>query len=332
MALLDRQYAGSEAWLERDLAAQAGTWQQLAILKRRALEEREMPATTEGLTRSERLLWYRQNQPEVELDNYRASCSDNYRQLQLLRGVRAVEETEEDRQERAMTRSEAKMWYRSGGMEAVEQEKEAANLAGTWQQFSLMTRGRREPRDPEQVPTRSERLHWFRSGGHMAVEARDQLARDSSNWMQYKLTRDRQQFSDNLEDAVNTRWSQFKNKEELSDYLAMKRTESLEERESVRIMVRNKINKDTMTKTAYDLSRQPYAAEEVEEESRRKVETEMSREERIAKLRGITEQMLSHKSDYALTAKALAAAAYKEAEEEAKHSSSKKRVTTVVQG
>ena len=63
-----RQYAGSEAWLERDLAAQAGTWQQLAILKRRALEEREMPATTEGLTRSERLLWYRQNQPEVELD------------------------------------------------------------------------------------------------------------------------------------------------------------------------------------------------------------------------------------------------------------------------
>ena len=63
-----RQYAGSEAWLERDLAAQAGTWQQLAILKRRALEEREMPATPEGLTRSERLLWYRQNQPEIELD------------------------------------------------------------------------------------------------------------------------------------------------------------------------------------------------------------------------------------------------------------------------
>ena len=37
------------------------------------------------------------------------SCSDNYRQLQLLRGVRAVEETEEDRAERDMTRSEAKV-------------------------------------------------------------------------------------------------------------------------------------------------------------------------------------------------------------------------------
>ena len=90
---------------------------------------------------------------------------------------------------------------------------------------------------------RSERLFWYRNGGYEAVDARNQLAKDSSNWMQYKLTRDRQQFSDNLEDAVNTRWSQFKNKEELSDYLAMKMTESLEERESVRIMVRNKINK-----------------------------------------------------------------------------------------
>ena len=49
-----------------------------------------------------------------------------------------------------------------------------------------------------------------------------------------------------------------------------------------------------MTKTAYDLSRQPYAAEEVEEESRRKVEAGLSSEERILKLRGITEKMLSH--------------------------------------
>ena len=69
------------------------------------------------------------------------------------------------------------------------------------------------------------------------------MARDSSNWQQYKLTRDRDSFAGDLEARVNTRWSQFSNKEELSDYLAMKRTESLEEREAVRIMVRNKINK-----------------------------------------------------------------------------------------
>ena len=103
-------------------------------------------------------------------------------------------------------------------------------------------------------------------GGYQDIDARDQLARDSSNWMQYKLTRDRQVFADDLEMRVNTRWSQFKNKEEMSDYLSEKRTESMEEREAVRAMVRSKINKDTMTKTAYDIKRQEEA------ESKKKME------------------------------------------------------------
>ena len=68
MALIDREYAGCEAWLERDLAKQCGTWQQLSIMKRRAMEEREKPATCDGLTKSERLIWYRENQDKVELD------------------------------------------------------------------------------------------------------------------------------------------------------------------------------------------------------------------------------------------------------------------------
>ena len=81
---------------------------------------------------------------------------------------------------------------------------------------------------------RSERLHWYRMGGYEAIDARDQLARDSSNWMQYKLTRDRQVFADDLEMRVNTKWSNFNSKEAMSDYLSQKRTESMEERESVR--------------------------------------------------------------------------------------------------
>jgi len=323
MALVDRQYAGSEAWLERDLVSQCSTWQQLSILKKRALEEREKPVSCDGLTRSERLLWYRDNQDKVDLDNYRASCSGNYRQLQLLRGVRGVEETEEERMERDMTRSEAVMWYRSGGVDKVEQEKEVANLCGTWKQFHLMTRGRGEERDPDQIPTKSERLFWYRMGGHEDIDARNQLARDSSNWMQYKLTRDRQVFADDLEMRVNTRWSQFKNKEEMSDYLSEKRTESMEEREAVRAMVRSKINKDTMTKTAYDINRQEEA------ESKKKMETSMSREERIEKLRQVTEQMLTHKSDYSQSARVLAMQAYKEAEEEARSSKQRRKVTIV---
>ena len=65
-----------------------------------------------------------------------------------------MEETEEEKMERDMTRSEAVMWYRSGGVDKVEQEKEVANLCGTWKQFHLMTRGRGEERDPDQIPTK----------------------------------------------------------------------------------------------------------------------------------------------------------------------------------
>ena len=120
--------------------------------------------------------------------------------------MRGVEETEEERAARPMTRGEAVNWYRSGGQHLVEQEAEVASLSGTWKQFHLMTRGRQEPRDEDQVllsrylytynitnltqvPTRSENLHWYRSGGCEAVAARDQLVKDSSTWLQYKLTR-----------------------------------------------------------------------------------------------------------------------------------------------
>merc|ERR1712227_977183 len=217
------------------------------------------------------------------------------------------EETEEERLERPMTRSEAIQWYRSGGEALVDQEKEIANLAGTWQQFYFMTRGRGEERDADQVPTRSERLHWYRSGGWEMVDTRDQMARGSS------------------------KWSQFSNKEEMSDYLSQKRTESMEEREAVRQMVRKRIMMDTMTKVAYETSKNPWESEEAEEESKKKLEASMSREERISKLRQITEEMLTRKSDYSQSAKALAMQAYKEAEEEAKFSSQKRKVTTVME-
>jgi len=330
MALVDRQYAGAEAWLERELVKQCGTWQQLSILKKKAVEEQENPSSCEGLTKSERLLWYRRNLENVELDNHRANCSSNYRQLQIMRGVRAVEETEEERMGRDRTKSEALKWYRSGGQLAVEEEKEMAGLCGSWKQFHLMTRGREEKRDEDQPPTRSERLAWYRNGGSDIIEARNQLARDSSNWQQYKLTRDRDVFAGDLEAKVNTRWSQFSNKEELSDYLAQIRTEGIEERQAVRDLVRSKICKETVTKTVYDINRQPWDVTELEEESIKKVSAGLSREERISKLRQITEEMLSHKSDYSQSARSLAIQAYKEADMEVANSlKSRKKVTIV---
>ena len=140
---------------------------------------------------------------------------------------------------------------------------------------------------------------------------RNELARNSSNWMQYKLTRDRNAFADDLEMRVNTKWSNFSNKQELSDHLAQRRTESLEERQAVREMVRNKICQETVTKTMYDISRQPLDVTELEEESTKKIEAGLSREERISQLRRVTEEMLSHKSDYSQSARNLAMQAYK---------------------
>merc|ERR1712013_313431 len=298
MALVDRQVAGLEYRVERELAEQCGAWQQLAILKKRYGVERESPASCEGMTRSERLLWFRRNQPAIELDNYRVKCSSNYRQLQLARGVRGVEETEEERAERDRTKSEALLWYRTGGEEVVEDEKRMANLCGNWKQFHLMTRGRAKERDPEQVPTKSERLVWYRSGGKALIEERDQLARDSSNWMQYKLTRDRKAFSENLEERMNMKWSQFKNKQELSDYFSEVRNESMEE---------------------------------LEEESSRKVEAGLCAEERIAQLRKTTEEMLTHRTEYIQSTRELAMQAMREDQAAVQASRQSRRKVTMVE-
>merc|ERR1711915_1044082 len=291
------EVAGMEYRMERELAEQCGTWQQLAIMKKKMGEERENPSSCEGLTRSERLLWYRRNKEAVDLDNYRVSCSSNYRQLQLARGFRAVEETAEEKNDRARTRSEALLWYRNGGEQIMDDERNMANLCGTWKQFHLMTRGR------------SERLCWYRSGGKAVVDARDQLARDSSNWVQYK----------------------FRSKQELSDYFSEQRTEAMEEREAIRVMVRNKISKESVGKAMYEIHKQPWELEELEEESNRKVQAQLSSEERIEELRKTTESMLMHRTEYLQSARELAMQAIREDEQAVAASRQKRKVTVVEQ-
>jgi len=194
-----------------------------------------------------------------------------------------------------------------------------------------MTRGRGEKRDEDQVPTRSERLCWYRSGGADLVDARNQLCKDSSNWMQYKLTRDKQNFSSNLEDRMNTKWSQFKNKQELSDYFAEQRSEAMTEREIIRTQVRNKISKESVAKTMYEINRQPWELHQLEEESKRKVEAGLSREERNEELRQVTEDMLMHRTEYMQSTRELALQAMREDEEAVAASRQSRRRTTVVE-
>merc|ERR1712012_753858 len=244
MALVTKEAQALESRLEWDLAAKCSNYQQLLIMKKNQGNEQSIQnaASCAGMTPSERLIWYRANQPAVELDAERCAQSSNYRQLLLARGVRAIEETEEERAGRSATRSEALMWYRNGGREMMEEDAERLRNSGTWKQYHLMTRGRAEPRDPDQEITKSERLHWYRyGGGQQMVEDRAQLCRDSSTWMQYKLARDTRQHADNLTDSMNRHWSDFKSRAEVSDYITSIREESLKEREEVRAHVRSQV-------------------------------------------------------------------------------------------
>jgi len=333
MALVTLEAHGLESRVEHELAAKCGNWQQLQIMKKQYGKEKVYPPTCEGLTRSERLLWYRNNQPKIQLDNERCSQSSNYRQLQLARGVKAVEETEEEKEARSRTRSEALAWYRNGGREKLEEEEEILRNCGTWQQYHLKTRGRAEARDLDQEITKSERLLWYRYGGGEAqVEARNQLCRESDNWVQYKLTRDTRLHAEDLTQSMNRHWSQFRSKEELSEHLTHLRNEGFQEREEIRSEVRRRVaGRASMAKACYEAYRHPWEAEELEEEESRRMVKEESREERIEQLRKTTEEMLTSRTEYLVSTRALALRAMKEDEEAVASSRSVRRTQTVVQ-
>merc|ERR1712107_931451 len=246
-------------------------------------------------------------------------------------GVRAIEETEEERAGRSATRSEALMWYRNGGREMMEEDAERLRNSGTWKQYHLMTRGRAEPRDPDQEITKSERLHWYRyGGGQQMVEDRAQLCRDSSTWMQYKLARDTRQHADNLTDSMNRHWSDFKSKAEVSDYITSLREESLKEREEVRAHVRSQVtSRASVAKECYEAHRQPWEAEQLEEESVKKASAELSAEERLEQLRRTTEEMLTSRTEYVVSTRSLALQAMREDAEEVAASRTVRRTAVV---
>jgi len=333
MALVSRDAVGLEYRVERDMAAQCSNYQQLNIMKKKFLEDKEEPEDCRGLTRSERLLWYRNNQGKVELDNFRCSYSSNYRQLQLARGVRReFSDDEEDEGLKSRTKSQALLWYRSGGEDEVEDLNRMVGMCGNWKQFHLMTRPRMvaEEEGEERIPTRTEKKVWYRSGGEEVVAARDQLCRDSSNYMQYKLARDTSQHAQALQANMNTSWSRFKSKEALSDYLSQVRVEGLEEREMIRAQVRNSINKETVAYTMLDIHKQPFELCDLEQESKKRVAAGLREEQREVALRMTTEEMATARNQYMMSTRELAMQAIKE-DEQAVAASRQSRKTTVVQ-
>merc|ERR1712210_382630 len=110
------------------------------------------------------------------------------------------------------------------------------------------------------------------------VEDRAQLCRDSGNWQQYKLARDTRQHASSLTDSMNRHWSDFRSREEVSDYISSIREESLKEREEIRA---HAMSRASVAKECYEAHCQPWAEEQVEEESLKKASVELSAEERI---------------------------------------------------
>merc|ERR1712200_166445 len=183
----------------------------------------------------------------------------------------------------------------------------------------------------ERSATRSEALMWYRyGGGQQMVEDRAQLCRDSSTWMQYKLSRDTRQHADNLTDSMNRHWSDFKSRAEVSDYITSLREESLKEREEVRAHVRSQVmSRASVAKECYEAHRQPWEAEQLEEESVKKASTELSAEERIEQLRRTTEEMLTSRTEYVVSTRSLALQAMREDAEEVAASRTVRRTAVV---
>jgi len=333
MALVSREANCLETRVEYALAADCANYQQLQMMKKKYGKEKVQPKTCEGLTRSERLLWYRNNQPAIQLEKERCSQASNYRQLEMARGFRSVVETQEEKENRFRTRSEALLWYRGGGREELEEDSYKLRNCGNWQQYHLMTRGRAEPRDPEQEVTKSEALCWYRyGGGRDQVEATAQLCRESGNWMQYKMSRDTRRHAEDLTDSINRHWSDYRSKEELSEHMMNMRNEGIKEREEIRAEVRRRVSKSgCMAKECYEAHRQPYGVEELVEEQGIKVAREQSDEERIQALRKVTEEMLTARTEYVVSTRALALRAMKEDAEEVASARTVRRTATVVQ-
>jgi len=322
---------------ERELAALCSNWQQLDILKRRMKERREGKLDKKDpdtMTRSEKKIWYKNNIAAVEEDRERVSHSNNYKQLQLLRGDGILKR--EDWEE---TRSKRLSWYRNGGSDIVDKEKYLAGMCSNWRQYHLLTRGsssrRRQQDDDEEEEvqaTRSEKLKWYRDGGKYLVEDRNQQARDSKNWVQYKLTRDARQHAERLYDAVQVNYSDFNSKEALSNYMYSLMMEGMEEREEIRSSFRRRALTETVTKTAYDYHLQPYVGVELEEASTLSKVAQLKIASFEEKLRQTTEEVMMMRTHYEQSAHEMAMQAIKEDEAAIAASRMKRKTTIVEQG
>lgn len=98
-----------------------------------------MKLVPDNLTRTQRTLWYRHNNPLLDMEYDTASYCSNYRQLEMARGTKkkATERgLEWLGQIGGLTRTERLLFYRRNeGL--IDREMEVAGIASNWVQFNM---------------------------------------------------------------------------------------------------------------------------------------------------------------------------------------------------
>lgn len=103
---------------------------------------------------------------------------------------------------------------------------------------------------------------------------------------------------------MNSHWSNYKNKQELSEHMTQMRMETAQEREEVRAHVQRQAygGSSSVSKQCYEA----HMEAQWEEESVRQAAKAVSQEERVEELRRVTEEMLTSRNEYAESTRSLA--------------------------
>lgn len=136
MALVIRRPRPSSPGLKYEMAAQCSNYQQLQLMKAR---HNNSPAHGGHMRRhdEEREAGCESLPPTSLPWNWRGSVAPSPATSaggSAGRGVRAVEETVEERMARPATRHEALLWYRNGGREELEEDSARLSNCGNYKQ------------------------------------------------------------------------------------------------------------------------------------------------------------------------------------------------------
>jgi len=240
-----------------------------------------MKLVPDNLTYTERLIWYKNNKPLLDMEQETVSYCSNYRQLEMARASqkRAAERgVEWLGQLPSFTPTQRLLFYRRN-LDLLEREKDVLSLVSNWKQF--------------------------------------QMARDT--WAN-EVTRKTTKSINSLEDIQETETMDSETSRKMQLWLQQtgRSFSHQEEDRQMREESRRREMRETVTKTAVDIHRMPYDWQELEGAAASYVASKVKVDELQEELNSITEAMMTAQASvtkYGLSAREMAARAYREDEE-----------------